>query len=173
MENEHMEVGKLTKVHGLNGELKFFIRETFEEWMEEQDHFYINLGNQMVPFFVEQVRGSGVIIKLEDVNTPEEAADLANKTIYVKKALVPAELLGASSETESELPFEVGYIIFDKKRGEIGVIKELIEMPMQLLAAVDYKKKEILIPIHEHLIVDITPHEKILTLDLPEGLLDL
>ena len=38
---------------------------------------------------------------------------------------------------------------------------------------VSYKETEILFPLNEDFIVEIDDEEKILTLDLPEGLLDI
>ncbi|MEM6699798.1 MAG: hypothetical protein AAF599_15455 [Bacteroidota bacterium] len=55
----------------------------------------------------------------------------------------------------------------------IGVIEEVIEMPQQEMAVINYKDKEVLIPMNEDFILEILEEEKILKVELPEGLLDL
>ena len=50
---------------------------------------------------------------------------------------------------------------------------EVNEYPQQFVATVMYKETEILFPLNEDFIVEFDEDEKTLTLDLPEGLLDI
>ncbi|MNT82127.1 16S rRNA-processing protein RimM [compost metagenome] len=61
----------------------------------------------------------------------------------------------------------------DEALGELGEILEVNEYPQQFVATVLYQETEILFPLNEDFIVEIDDEEKILTLDLPEGLLDV
>ena len=56
---------------------------------------------------------------------------------------------------------------------DIGEILEVIEQPHQLLCRIDWKGKEALIPIHEESLVKIDKKNKIVVVNLPDGLLDV
>ena len=55
----------------------------------------------------------------------------------------------------------------------LGEILEVIEQPHQLLCRIDYKGKEALIPVHEETLVKVDKKNKIVHVDLPEGLLEV
>lgn len=173
MNDGFIEIGKLGKVHGLLGELKFQTKETFDDLIFETDHIFIFTANQMIPFFIEAIRANGGIIKLESIDTPEDAKDLVSKPIYMSREDVPEALLVAEPVSEHQLPFDVGFTILDEEKGEIGIIEEIVELPMQILGKVQYKGREILIPLHEHFIKSINHDQKIIRVQLPEGILTL
>jgi len=173
MNDNYIEVGKLGKVHGLLGELKLHATETFEQIFFETDHLFIFTANQMVPFFIEAIRSNGGIMKLEGIDTPEEAKGMVGKSIYLQRSEVPEELLAAEPVSEQMLPFEAGFTIRDEQFGNIGEIIEIVELPMQVLASVNYKGREILIPLHEHFIKSVNQDQKVIVVSLPEGILSL
>ena len=67
----------------------------------------------------------------------------------------------------------VNYIIEDKTHGSLGKIEEIIEYPQQEMAAISIKEKEVLIPLNEQLIINIDDGTKTISMDLPDGLLNL
>ena len=170
---DFIEVGKIGKVHGLLGETKIILHDSFESLLGELVCIFIHQNGQYVPYFVEYIRGNGQLLKLESIDDPNEAKLLSQKTFYLKRDMIPEMLLVAESVSESNHPWEVGYLISDHNLGEIGSINQVIEMPMQILAEVNYQNKEVLIPINEHYIVSIDSAKKIIYMDLPEGLLNL
>jgi 16S rRNA processing protein RimM len=170
---DYIEVGKIGKVHGLLGETKLVLNDSFEILLEDLICIFIHQNGQYVPHFIEYIRGNGQILKLESIEDPDEAKLLSQKPFYLKREMIPEKLLTAESVSESNYPWEVGYIISDHTLGEIGGIKNIIEMPMQVLAEVKFKDKEVLIPINEHYIVSVDTSKRIIHMDLPEGLLNL
>ena len=66
-----------------------------------------------------------------------------------------------------------GYTVIDLTYGPLGVIDSVQEYPQQFMGMVEYKKKQVLIPLHPNLIVELDNEHKILKVDLPEGLLEL
>jgi 16S rRNA processing protein RimM len=61
----------------------------------------------------------------------------------------------------------------DKELGILGVIEEIIEMPMQVLAKIVITGKEVLLPINDQSLVKVDKKQQIVHVDLPEGLLDI
>ena len=67
----------------------------------------------------------------------------------------------------------VGFVIIDEIVGRVGTIEEVVEYPQQELAVVQYKGREVMIPLHEQLIESIDPKGRVIKMTLPEGLVDV
>lgn len=166
-------IGSTKKPHGLKGELKLYVEERYVEDLMNADILMIDIKGRPTPFFIEEVRfGNNIIAKFEEVNTPEAALSIANKEIYLRESdLIPDE------EREIEIPttpYEhcVGYTI--KNEGElVGVIDDIVEFPQQEMAILNYKNKEVLVPLNQHFITKLDDKNRVIEMTLPEGLLDL
>ena len=98
------------------------------------------------------------------------AFEFSHKDILLRK-----EDISGKDEEASDLKYGKlkGYTISDESNGEIGIIEEIIEMPQQEMAVLKLNKKEVLIPLNENLILEIDESKKIVTMDLPAGLVEL
>jgi 16S rRNA processing protein RimM len=67
----------------------------------------------------------------------------------------------------------LGFTVHDEEQGELGIIEEVIEMPMQVLAKVVIRGKEALLPLNEQSLVKVDKKKQVVYLRLPEGLLDI
>ena len=172
MANDFLTIGFTEKPHGINGEIKLRIDAAYLDELAALTTLYIDLKGKPTPYFIEELRGgSKIIAKLEDIDTREDALALGSQAILVKAT----DLQTVTTEPRSLLHFAklVGYTLIDKTQGNIGIIEEIIEMPMQEMAALQYKTREILVPLNAQLITAIDPAQKMLHVDLPEGLLEL
>jgi 16S rRNA processing protein RimM len=132
---------------------------------------FVEQRGQQLPFFVEQIRMAMTpIAALETISTREQAQALRNSPILMREEDIQL------ADFESALPeyaeFE-GFTIVDETLGTIGVIEEILELPQQEMAVVQYKDQEVLIPMNEELIVEVNEEKKELKMELPGGLLDL
>ncbi|WP_335321669.1 ribosome maturation factor RimM [Pedobacter terrae] len=93
---------------------------------------------------------------------------LLKKKLYLPLSQMPEREEGELFYTDFK-----GYLAIDETLGELGEILEVNEYPQQFVATVIYKETEVLFPLNEDFILEIDDEEKILTLDLPEGLLDV
>ncbi|MFD2144154.1 ribosome maturation factor RimM [Mucilaginibacter antarcticus] len=105
---------------------------------------------------------------LEDVDTIDKAAPLVKKNVYLPNKLKPVK-----GEEEFTLFDLVGFTAVDQDEGELGEITDVQEYPKQIIATVNFKGQEVLFPLNEDIIVGIDVVKEILTVDLPEGLLDI
>ena len=133
----------------------------------------IDIKGRPTPFFIEDIRfGNNIIAKFEDVNTPEAAMSIANKEISLRESdLIPDDEREIEIET---MPYEhcIGYTIVNE--GEtVGVIDNIVEYPQQEMAILNYKNKEVLVPLNQHFIKKVDDKNKVIEMVLPEGLLDL
>ena len=66
-----------------------------------------------------------------------------------------------------------GFVLVDIEGQDIGVIKEVVQYPEQLMAVVDVDSQDVLVPLNETFIQGVDPEQSAIWVDLPEGLLDI
>jgi 16S rRNA processing protein RimM len=155
--NEFVKVGKTQKAHGIKGELKLHV----------EDHFIDDL------FETENLQeGNALILKLEGVDTRTESEQLMHKDVYMNRDDISLsdEIIASEGLVYK---FTEGFKIVDILYGEIAEIEEVVEFPQQEMAYVTFKNKTLLLPLHPNFVVEVDRENKILTMNLPEGLLDL
>lgn len=166
----YTEIGHTKKTRGIEGELKVHIKEPFLESFMEAEVIFLELQGGAVPFFVESIRDLGdLVVKLDEVDTPEAAVTLTGKAVYL-----PNEALKRGATEEGlDLSMLEGFSIVDEAAGSVGIIEEVLELPQQVMAVVQYQDREVLIPLTDELITDVDAESGTLYMSLPEGLLDL
>ena len=169
-----VEVGDVRKTHGYAGELKINVEVGFEDLVEEAQYLYIGKTlERAIPYRVVQLRGADWIFKLEELSNKEDAGLLRGQGVYVQ---APADFVTPAEEMDKDLQrfkrFE-GYTLADGEGNEVGEILNIDLYPGQLMAAVDYQGREVMIPLHDNLILAVELNNKRLLMNLPEGLLDL
>lgn len=172
MNEDYIEIGYTQKPHGVKGEIKIFIEDEFLDEMEHLEILFLNVHGNVLPYFIEEVRGAGnYIIKFEDVNDKEAANKIKASPILMKKA----DLKYWEEEIESELFYNhcSGYTVIDINDGELGTLNEIIEYPQQELGVIIIDGNEILLPLNEHTVQRIDENNKQLIVEMPAGILDI
>lgn len=171
---EYIQIGYTQKTHGVEGELRIFIEEGFDEDFLNAQALFFETGGQMVPYFIEYIRGANDdIIKLEDIGSKEEAHKLASTPVFLREAdLIPVNDRG-NTPYAPQYEYLEGFEAWDREMGSLGVIIRVDEYPHQEMAVVKYKGREALIPLHGSIIESIDKKKKTVRFLLPEGLLDL
>lgn len=170
---EFVEIGKLNKPHGLQGELKATVDERYWEDLARVAAIFVDQKGDKIPYFIETVRGGEpLIFKLEEVNTKEEAALLTNKPLYLRREDVHLDDAAIRSKG-LEHDYLEGYTLSVEEVGEIGPIQSVDEYPQQEMALVQYQGREVLIPLREAWIIAVDRSTKTVLMNLPDGLLDL
>lgn len=163
-------IGQINKPHGIQGEMSFgFTTDIFE--VEELPFFIFELEGIFVPFVVAEYRlkrASTGILHLDGVNSDEEARLFSGLQIYILK-----EQLDLLPEIEMNLNYLVGFQLNDIKRGVIGIISEIDSTTENVLFVIQKDDDELLIPVSEEYIREINQDNKIIEVELPDGLLDL
>lgn len=167
---ESFYIGYITKTKGLKGEVQLFFE--FEEYEDlDLDVLFLELNGKMVPFFVSSYKlyeNKTGLFYFDDVDHVDKAQPLVKKKAYLPLSKKPER-----DEDEFYYTDLKGFIAVDETLGELGEIIEVNEYPQQFVATVSYQNKEILFPLNEDFIVEIDDEDQIITLDLPEGLLDI
>lgn len=164
------KIGLFNKPHGIHGELSFtFSDDIFDR--VDCDYLICLLDGILVPFFIEEYRfrsESTALVKLEGVDTAERARMFTNVEVYF-----PAGHVDEAVPGELSWDFFIGFQVIDVRNGALGEITEVDTSTVNTLFVVERTEDELLIPAQEEFIVDIDQMHKIMTVNLPEGLLSL
>lgn len=163
-------VGQINKTHGIRGEMSFSLSaDVFNS--EELPFLFFEPEGILVPFAVDACRlksSSTGILHLEGVDSEEDARIFVGQHIYIEK-----KFLQDSSEIEFTPNYFIGFSVKDLKYGPVGRISEIDDSTKNILFTVRKDDGEILIPASEAYIEAINHDDKILLVNLPEGLLEL
>lgn len=171
-----IEIGKFQKTHALKGELNAIL-EIDPSFLENGNAMIIEDDGILVPYFVDSVRGKGktsYLIKIKGIEDENTAKEFVNKNIYAIKAEASEYF---EYENEEELISEnelAGYEICDAKGNRIGEIDYIDSSTANVLFVVkDNEDEKIFIPAIDEFIIELDKNNKIIKMELPEGLLDL
>ncbi len=171
----YQSIGFTKKTYGVKGELKLNIEDRYLEDFAQADVLFLDIAGRKIPYFLEYINFENPFtLKFEDFDSKESAIELTGKEIFMRTTDLLAEEERVF-EVVGNLVFEqyINFEIVDKTLGEIGIIEEIIEYPQQEMAALRFQEKEVLIPMNEQLITKIDTENKVIEMDLPEGLLSL
>jgi 16S rRNA processing protein RimM len=168
--DECYELGYVVKTHGLDGTVTVKLDVDFPEAYGDLESVFVEINKQLIPYFVDfiQIAKGKANIKFEDVDTIEQAEALKGCKLFL-----PLDVLPDLEEDQFYYHEITGYQVLDVNLGALGVIQHVYEMPGQDLMAMDFKGKEVLIPVSDDIIRKVDRQEKMLHVELPEGLLDI
>jgi 16S rRNA processing protein RimM len=175
MTGNFIAIGHTNKTFGTDGEIKVFVKDRFLEDFADSSFIFLEIKGNKVPFFVESLRFTNVLlVKVEDVDSPEAAIELTGKEIFLREE----DMASARKRKKERGPDQfyeryIGFMIKDATQGEVGRIQEIIELPQQVLAVVTYRERELLVPLNDAFIKKAEEGNQTLLMALPEGLLDL
>ena len=162
------KIGIIGKAHGVKGELSIQIDDDVFDRVDAE-YLVLKLDGIFVPFFMEEYRfksDSVALVKFEGVDTQERARELTGVEVYF-----PRELAEQDEEAELSYAALVGYALIDSNSGKaVGTIAYVDEQTINIMFELEDGR---LIPASEELIVDVDQQARTITLDIPEGILDL
>lgn len=170
--NSCTKIGFIQKPHGINGELVVRFQEQFQETLEGIKIIFLEIEGLLVPFFLENEglrfrTGESAIVKLQWIVDESEAQKLAGISVYVKD-----EDVFEDDETFDVRMLE-GYLVIDQLKKQIGTIQAVNNFAGNIIFDVIHLGKDIMIPFNQDLLIGLDIPKKIISLDLPDGLLNL
>ena len=169
--DEVFKIGKMGRPHGLKGDIAMhFTDDVFDS--VDADYLVCDIDGILVPFFMEEWSFKGAdtaIIKFEDLNSEDEVKILQNADVYFPKKL-------AEGRTEEITSWQVltGFDVSDTQAGHLGTIVHVDDSSANILLEITTDNgNDLLLPIHPDLVAEFSTTQRTLTLQLPQGLLDL
>lgn len=171
-DNEVYKIGVFTKAHGVAGELVLsFTDDVFDR--AEAEYLVCRVEGILVPFFMESYRfksDTTALVKLEGVDTGEQARRMAGVEVFFPLALVPDD----GEEAAYSWAYFTGFRVVDKEAGLLGTVERVDDATANALFEIRRPDgAELLLPAHEDFIVSLDHRERTLTVKLPDGLLAL
>ena len=164
-------LGRIVKKYSFKGEVLAKLDTDQPEIYEHLDAIFLELRNNLVPFFVEssQLHKSELLrIKFEDVDTEADADSIMKSGLYL-----PLNLLPKLEGDKFYFHEVIGFTITDQNFGDVGIIKAINDSTAQALFEIDRDGTEVLIPMNDEFIVKVDRINKTIIVTTPEGLIDL
>ena len=157
------EGGSLSKTHGYKGFLRAVLKDGIKFRKKLPDFFFLMINKKLVPFAVKEMElldQRSFLLKFVDVDSKEEAVAFAGMTFYLKKD--NCEFTSAFNPSDL-----IAFEVFDQHGKSRKHIAAIFKNPAHYLIELDDGS---LVPLHEDLILSIDMENRILRLEIAEGL---
>lgn len=175
-ENQLIEIGYISKLHGLKGEMNVVVHNDVFASVQSCPYFVCQIEGIFVPFFLTSLRlrnHTTILIQFEDITTQEAAEPFCGRTLYFDRRLfTEAEAADYDNQPDEDEDSLIGYTIIDSHIGVLGEIIDIDDQTENILFIVDYHGEQLLIPAADDLILDIDDEQGCVTMNLPDGLVD-
>lgn len=164
------KIGFIMKPHGLKGQVTISLDAEAPENFNGIGTVFVQVREKLLPFFVETIslKGTKAFLKLEEVNTPEEAQAISKSAIFLPKSTRPKSGRGEFYDDEV-----IGFEVLDSDLGSLGIIHEVVHAGPNKLLSVIYHEREVLIPLNSPFIDSVNKSRKRISVSLPDGYLDI
>ena len=164
---EVYKIGRLGKTHGVRGEISFLFDDAVFDRVDA-DYLILEIDGILVPFFIEEYRfktDSNALMKFDGIDTQERARELTGCDVWFPRAMAESDEDGISWAAI------VGFDIIESESGKtVGRIASVDDSTINILFCLEDGR---LIPASEELIIAIDQQARTITMQLPEGLLNL
>ncbi len=166
------ELGIISKLFSFKGEVILFLDSDQPEHYYDLDMVFLEINGQLVPYFVEKSavhnKANQLRVRFDTVDDEDGA-----KRIVKKKAYLPLAELPQLKDDQFYYHEVKGFIMHDQDDQKIGKVLDIIENPANTLAEVQYNFSEALIPLNDQSFISIDKANKIIKVNIPEGLLEI
>ena len=153
------------------GEIKIKLINNYRIDFKSIETIFIEEDKILIPYKLKKIKHkkkTNLTLLIEEIDCESKAQQLTSKKCFLPKKFLP-ERKGVDF-----YGFQVkDFMVIDKNNKKIGIIVEIIEKPFQSLMVVNTNSKEILIPIHQDIILSVCHKKKQIQVELPKNFLNL
>lgn len=169
--HNYFHIGKILKSHGTGGQLRLMVEEQFKGYIQKGAFVFFDLSGSKVPYLITDIEdGAHFVLSLEDVPNKRESDLLSGLEVWVPLDSVKARHQRSPRNINDKWH---EYKIEDQRTQSLYDVIRVEEFPQQLMAIIIINHKEILIPLNDHLISSIDKENKMIRMEIPDGLFDL
>ena len=163
----YLSVGFLRRPHGLKGEIIMDLHTDFPERMKKGRELFVGEKHERMTLTNVRPHQSGLLVKFDSVDNPEDAGIYRNQWVYVRSSDVP---LPDGQHYKHEL---LGLKVVDENDNPLGGLVEILETGANDVYVVkDDSGREILLPAIPSVILDLDVGRGFLKVHLLDGLID-
>lgn len=167
-------IGYVAKTHGIKGELNVSLDTDFNP--EDFKFLVFDVDGIFVPFPIINVRGRGAdnrLVTVEGVLSDTDAKALVGKTAYVLMRELKEHPDWNEEEGGMYLSDMIGFDVIDEEDRPIGKIIGFNDDTSNWLLELKLTDgRDVFIPYVEDWIISFDPDKKILSVNLPNGLIE-
>lgn len=167
-----LPVAQIVKSYDTNGDIVAKLSSyILEDYNYKKEPVFIIFDELPVPFFITSFKkkgSNGAIIKFETINDLSHSEELIKKNIYVLASTVNEEDIDKDSDTELA-NFLIGFKLENQEGKKVGTITDYFNYPNNPCIEVNNKN---LIPFNEDLIIKVDSKKRIISMQIPNGLLE-
>lgn len=164
-------IGEILNTHGIKGEVKVKQITDFIERFDPGKTVYLqNSSKEIIPLTIVSSRQhkNALLVKFEQYDTIEESEKLKGKTLYIKHEQLTK--LGPNEYYYHEL---IGCMVKTTDGETIGIIESILAPGANDVFIVESEDgKEYLIPHIADVVKQVDVENKVVTIEVMEGLLD-
>ena len=169
-ENNELVIGKLTKPHGLHGEVRFYYYGNEPESLHQLKHARVVKDNSdVIDLEVLSVRGrkNPLILKFSSIDSISKAEELIGAELRVNRSAL-------SNLDDDEYYWEdlIGLLVYSDSGDLVGTLKSIMETGSNDVYVVKRGKKEILIPAINDVIKEVDIEKGTMHIHILEGMID-
>lgn len=165
------EVGVVTGLHGLRGDLKVKTRTPGSASLLAARSVSLRRVSEPQPLACEVARAvlhkGGVLLRLRGFESIEDASSFKGAAVFM-----PLGDLPEPEEDESYWYELEGAEVIDERLGQIGILEEIFETAAHDIYVVRGRYGEVMIPVVDEFILEFDEEKKQLYVDLPDGLVN-
>lgn len=162
------KIGRIGKPHGIKGELTMMVEDDVFDRVEGE-YLILLIDGILVPFFIEDYRfrsEQSALVKFCDIDTQERASELIGCDVFFPRSLSDSDDTDTLTWQEA-----IGYQVADDNSGKtLGTISYIDTSTANTLIELD---NGMLIPAAYEIIKDINTEQRLITMSLPEGLMEI
>lgn len=163
---EYLQVGKISNVHGLNGEVKVIPLTDDIKRFGELEGVYMGMDKDYFEIDKVSYQKGQAIIKFKGISSLAEAEDKINSFLWVKTE-------EAKRPEGAYFLFEIiGLEVYDVSGNYVGKVKDVLQPGANDVYVVKNGESEYLIPGIKEIVVNIDLDEKKMTIDPLEGMIE-
>ncbi len=164
------KIGYILKTHGLKGEVTLSLDDDGPGDLTGVNTVFVEKDSRLIPYFIKTVshKGSKAFVRFEDVDDLSEAEKIVKRAVYLDKSVRPKSGRGQFYNDEI-----IGFKVVEEAGEILGTIREIMQAGPNRLIVLVREGKEVLIPVNGPFITSINKTKKTVTVDLPEGFLDI
>ena len=164
-----LQVGIITKTHGLRGEVKVFPTTDDVHRFKKLKEVIFDTGREKITLEIEGVRflKNLVILKFKGIDNINDIERNTGKSLYVTRE--NAVKLGKDEYFIADL---IGIDVFDEEGRRLGVLKDVIETGANDVYSIELENsQELLLPAIKQCILDVDIDNKKMKVHVLDGLL--
>lgn len=167
--SRNVRVGMIVNTQGLRGEVRVYPLTDYKERFEELDHVYLeNESNDRLNIEKVKYRKNLVILKFKNYDSINDVEKFKDLYLYIKED----DLRKLPKDTYYIIDL-IGSMVYDSEDNLLGELIDVIQNTAQDIYVINLEKenKEILIPAVKEFIKYIDIENKIIKVNLIEGML--